>query len=163
MHRSIAFFLIVSLSTVLWAGGTEEFNSCRGNSEALCERMGTCAIQGTSWFQHVYIDKRDKFDTQGWPGLCDMTHVSLVQGNCEPLGASEGITAILSERTLAEIPLLEGTLACGGDSGSPGGGGGGGGGGGADPEVCDDGIDNDLDGKIDCTDRKDCKKTSVCR
>jgi len=30
-------------------------------------------------------------------------------------------------------------------------------GGGGDSEVCDDGIDNDGDGKIDCADKKDCR------
>jgi hypothetical protein len=29
-------------------------------------------------------------------------------------------------------------------------------------ELCDDGIDNDGDGKIDCADRKDCSKYPVC-
>jgi hypothetical protein len=32
----------------------------------------------------------------------------------------------------------------------------------ATPEVCDDGIDNDGDGKIDCADQKDCGKDPVC-
>ncbi|MGA0266548.1 MAG: hypothetical protein ACO3KY_11720 [Lysobacterales bacterium] len=162
MRQLITLALLAVGSSALWAGGTEEFNTCRNTSEPVCERMGSCSIQGSSWFQHVLIDKRDKFDTQGWPGLCDMTHVALVRGNCDPLGAREGIIAILSARTIAEVPLVEGTLACGGDSGSPGGGGGGGGSG-TDPEICDDGLDNDLDGKTDCMDRKDCKKSSACR
>jgi hypothetical protein len=43
------------------------------------------------------------------------------------------------------------------------GGGGGGGYPGGEPEICDDGIDNDGDGKIDCSDKKDCRKDPVCQ
>ena len=103
--------------------------------------------------QDVYVDKADKFDTQGWPGLCDMVHVSLVQANCEPLGTQEDITAYLSGYTYAVIPLISGALACGGDSGD-------------EPvavEICDDFIDNDGDGRTDCADKKDCRKDSFCR
>lgn len=31
------------------------------------------------------------------------------------------------------------------------------------PEVCDDGIDNDCDGKEDCADKKDCNKDPACK
>jgi len=31
------------------------------------------------------------------------------------------------------------------------------------PEICDDSIDNDMDGKTDCRDSKDCKKDPACR
>lgn len=31
-----------------------------------------------------------------------------------------------------------------------------------DPEICDDGIDNDGDNKVDCSDKKDCGKDPVC-
>jgi hypothetical protein len=44
---------------------------------------------------------------------------------------------------------------------APGGGNGGGGGGGGDPEICDDGLDNDGDGKTDCQDR-DCRNDAAC-
>ena len=33
---------------------------------------------------------------------------------------------------------------------------------GPEPEICDDGIDNDLDGKIDCADKGDCRKDPAC-
>lgn len=33
---------------------------------------------------------------------------------------------------------------------------------GPQPEICDDGIDNDLDGKIDCADKGDCRKDPAC-
>ena len=36
------------------------------------------------------------------------------------------------------------------------------GGGGPTPEICDDAIDNDADGKIDCADKKDCGKDPAC-
>jgi hypothetical protein len=29
-------------------------------------------------------------------------------------------------------------------------------------ETCDDGVDNDCDGKVDCADRKNCRKDLVC-
>ncbi|MHC4093617.1 MAG: hypothetical protein ACYSVY_25655, partial [Planctomycetota bacterium] len=29
-------------------------------------------------------------------------------------------------------------------------------------EICNDGIDNDCDGKVDCTDRKSCRKDPAC-
>ncbi|MHA2101344.1 MAG: choice-of-anchor Q domain-containing protein, partial [Candidatus Kariarchaeaceae archaeon] len=32
----------------------------------------------------------------------------------------------------------------------------------SDAEICNDGIDNDNDGKIDCADRKDCRKDPIC-
>jgi len=39
---------------------------------------------------------------------------------------------------------------------------GGGGTGGSSPEICDDGIDNDGDNKVDCADKKDCRAAPVC-
>jgi hypothetical protein len=95
------------------------------------------------------VDKADKFDTQGWPGLCDMVHVTLVQGRCEPLGSQDNVISHLSDTTTADIPSISGTLACGGDGGTQ------------DPEVCDDGIDNDGDGMTDCDDR-DCRNDVAC-
>ena len=35
--------------------------------------------------------------------------------------------------------------------------------GGGDPEICDDGIDNDGDGKVDCRDKKNCRKDPACQ
>jgi hypothetical protein len=40
---------------------------------------------------------------------------------------------------------------------------GGGGPGPTDPEICDDGMDNDGDGKVDCADKKDCKNDLACQ
>lgn len=137
-----------------WAGGTQDTNTCRDDPlSPTCERTGTCTIQGSAWFQTVYIDKSDKYDTQGWPGLCDMVHVSLVQGNCEPLASQTDIIAYLSESTYAFIPSVSGTLACGGDSGGDT----------ESAEICNDLIDNDGDGRIDCLDKKDCRKDTYCR
>ena len=135
------------------AGGTQDSNTCRDNPAiSTCERTGTCTIQGSAWFQSVFIDKSDRFDTQGWPGLCDMVHVSLVQGQCETVGTQADITAYLSEYTHAYIPSISGLLACGGESTEP-----------AADEICNDLIDNDGDGRIDCMDKKDCRKDSYCR
>ena len=107
-----------------WAGGSQDFNDCRTTLGDFCERAGSCAIQGSAWYQFVTIDKSGKFDTQGWPGLCDMVHVSLVQGNCVDLG-DDGIEANLSNTTYAIVHISYGTLTCGGDDGGNTGGGGG--------------------------------------
>jgi hypothetical protein len=34
---------------------------------------------------------------------------------------------------------------------------------GAPVEICDDGLDNDGDGKADCADRKDCRQHQYCQ
>lgn len=151
--------LIVFLTALLmyqfqsaYAGGKEDFNDCRSITGDFCERAGSCAIQGAAWYQYVTIDKSEKFKTQGWPGLCDMVHVSLVQGACFPLYAQDDVTAYLSDTTSATIPSISGPLACGGGSKT-----------GTNDEVCNDGIDNDADGKTDCDDKGDCRRDSFCR
>jgi hypothetical protein len=136
------------------AGGKEDSNDCRTSTDQPCSRTGSCAIQGSAWYQYVTIDRSDQYDTQGWPGLCDMTHVRLIQGACTPPGLQDMVTAYLSDTSDAYIPSISGTLACGGDDA------------GTDPgsvEVCDDGLDNDGDGKVDCSDRGDCRRDSYCR
>lgn len=155
-NKNIRPFIFSGLlvATSAFAGGTQDSNTCRKDPlSPTCERTGTCSIQGSAWVQTVHVDKSDKFDTQGWPGLCDMVHVSLVQGNCETLGSQIEITAYLSEYTYAYIPSISGTLACGGDSG----------GSTETAEICNDLIDNDGDGRVDCADKKDCRKDSYCR
>ena len=186
MRKHISGIFIISAlftCTNTWAGGSQVSNDCRTTSGTTCERAGSCAIQGSAWYQYVHADKSDKFDTQGWAGLCDMVHVSLVQGRCDPLGSQEHVISYLSDTSTADIPSISGSLSCGGDGGDPevcddgidndddgmtdcddrdcrndvactGG---------TLPEVCDDGIDNDGDGKIDCADKKDCNKDPVCR
>ena len=141
---------LVCFNQQSFAGGKENFNDCRTSTGDFCERAGSCAIQGSAWYQYVTIDKTGKFDTQGWPGLCDMVHVSLVQGTCEPIGSQESITAYLSETTYAEIPSISGSLACGGESDT-------------NIEICNDLVDNDNDGKTDCDDKGDCRRDSFCR
>ena len=136
------------------AGGKEDFNDCRSSTGDFCERAGSCAIQGAAWYQYVTIDKSERFKTQGWPGVCDMVHVSLVQGNCSPLFSQTDVTAYLSDTTSAIVPSISGALACGGDSGSDTG---------TTTEICNDGIDNDSDGKTDCSDKGDCNRDSFCR
>jgi len=37
------------------------------------------------------------------------------------------------------------------------------GGGDSGPEICNDGIDNDLDKKTDCADKQDCNKSPYCK
>jgi hypothetical protein len=152
MINRLVLILMIPFAVVqsAYAGGKEDFNDCRTSTIATCVRSGSCAIQGSAWYQHVTIDVLDRFDTQGWPGLCDMTHVSLVQGTCSPLGAQENVTADLSETTHANIPAISGSLACGGENDAGG-------------EICDDFVDNDDDGKIDCADRGDCRRDSFCR
>jgi len=107
----VALLLSVSLAQ---AGGKEDFNDCRTSSGEFCERAGSCAIQGSAWYQYVTVSKSERFSKQGWSGLCDMAHVSLVQGKCTPAGAQEDVTAYLSERSDAHIPKISGSLVCGG-------------------------------------------------
>lgn len=153
-HTNLIFIAILLLivSTNVNAGGKEDFNDCRTNLGDFCERGGSCAIQGSAWYQYVTINKNEKFDVQGWPGLCDMVHVALVQGKCSPLYVQDNVVAYLSDTSHANIPGISGALACGGDGGDS-----------SVEEICDDGIDNDGDGKIDCSDRGDCRKDSFCR
>ena len=73
--------------TNAWAGGIEENNSCKGTKDDPCMRYGYCSIQGSDWKQLVTAARSEKFDTQGWPGLCDMVHVALVQSNCVQIGS----------------------------------------------------------------------------
>jgi hypothetical protein len=96
------------------AASTETFNGCQGTTDDPCVRSGSCEIQGAVWDQDVTIDRSDIFDTQGWPGVCDMVHVALVQGNCEPPGATTNVTAHLSPTTFAWIPSIVGPLSCAG-------------------------------------------------
>jgi hypothetical protein len=113
--NTAAVFFALSCSVVqpAYAIGQEDSNDCSASSAEFCERAGSCAIQGATWYQYVTIDKVDRFDTQGWPGLCDMVHVSLVQNTCEPLDSQTNVTAYLSGTTYAEIPSISGPLACG--------------------------------------------------
>jgi hypothetical protein len=104
--------LLMVAALAVYAVGTEDSNNCRNSPGDSCERSGTCAIQGSDWYQYVTIDKTDIFDTQGWPGLCDMVHVSLVQGDCSPPGSRVDVTAYLSDTTYADIPGITGVLAC---------------------------------------------------
>jgi len=97
------------------AASTETFNGCRGTQDDPCVRSGSCEIQGAVWDQDVTIDRSDIFDTQGWPGVCDMVHVGLVQGNCEPPGATTNVTVHLSATTFAWIPSIVGPLSCAGE------------------------------------------------
>lgn len=97
------------------AVSTETFNGCQGTQDDPCLRSGSCEIQGAVWDQDVTIDRSDIFDTQGWPGVCDMVHVGLVQGNCEPPGATTNVTVSLSPTTFAQIPSIVGPLSCAGD------------------------------------------------
>ena len=98
----------------LMAAGKQDFNDCRTTAGEFCERSGSCAIQGSAWYQYVTIKKTEKFSKQGWPGLCDMVHVSLVQGKCSPPYVQSEITANLSAYSTAYIPNISGILMCGG-------------------------------------------------
>jgi hypothetical protein len=92
--------------------GTETSNGCSETQDDPCIRSGSCAIQGATWTQDVTIDRADRFDTQGWPGVCDMVHVGFVQGNCEPAGAQIDVTVYLSPLSFASVPEVVGPLVC---------------------------------------------------
>ena len=113
---TVAIASAMCLTTSLALGASvEATNTCNTTADDPCERTGTCSIQGANWFQTVTVDRADIFDTQGWPGVCDMVHVALVQGNCEPSGAQTNVTAFLSATSFAEIPLIDGPLVCAGE------------------------------------------------
>jgi hypothetical protein len=90
----------------------EESNGCAGTQIDPCIRTGTCEIQGASWSQVVTIDRADIFDNQGWTGVCDMVHVALVQGRCEPAAGQVNVVAFLSDTSSAAIPEIVGPLSC---------------------------------------------------
>lgn len=117
MRRCATSLLLLSsiVPGAVLAVSTETFNGCQGTQDDPCLRSGSCEIQGAVWDQDVTIDRSDIFDTQGWPGLCDMVHVGLVQGNCEPPGAKTNVTVHLSQTTTASIPSIVGPLSCAGD------------------------------------------------
>jgi len=107
--------VLLTLPTAAHAIGTETSNGCSDTQDDPCIRSGSCAIQGATWTQDVTIDRSDLFDTQGWPGLCDMVHVGFVQGNCEPAGAQSDVTVYLSALSYAWVPAVDGPLACAGE------------------------------------------------
>jgi hypothetical protein len=111
----VAVVALLGAPTAARAVGTETSNGCSGSQDDPCVRSGSCSIQGSSWTQDVTIDRADRFDTQGWSGLCDMVHVGFVQGNCEPPGAQTDVTVYLSPLSFAWVPAVEGPLACAGE------------------------------------------------
>jgi len=131
--------LFVLASTPAVAQSVEETNGCFGTSVDPCMRTGTCSIQGATWWQEASVARSDIFDTQGWPGLCDMVHVALVQGECFPAGQLD-VTANLSILSTAWTPSIQGPLECAS----------------AIESACDDGVDNDRDGFADWPDDSGC-------
>jgi hypothetical protein len=111
----VAVVILLMAPASARAVGTETSNGCSGTQDDPCVRSGSCAIQGASWTQAVTIDRADRFDTQGWPGVCDMVHVGFVQGNCEPAGAQIDVTVYLSPLSLASVPEVVGPLECAGE------------------------------------------------
>ena len=112
--------LSLGIAGTTHAASNETSNGCRNTQDDPCIRSGSCEIQGAAWNQDVIIDRSDIFDTQGWPGLCDMVHVGLVQGNCEPPNAQIGVTVHLSESSTAWIPEIIGPLDCAAEPEPPG-------------------------------------------
>ena len=111
---ALGFIVLFAIVPDAKAISIETSNGCMTTADDPCVRSGSCEIQGATWTQDVTIDRADIFSTQGWPGLCDMVHVALVQGDCEPPGAQVDVTVHLSETTFAVVPLIEGPLACAG-------------------------------------------------
>jgi hypothetical protein len=109
-----ALILVCSFVPAAGAVMVEASNGCQTTPDDPCVRSGSCEIQGATWTQDVTIDRSDIFDTQGWPGICDMVHVALVQGDCEPSGAQTNVTAHLSQTSFASIPSIVGPLSCAG-------------------------------------------------
>ena len=113
IYSKLSFiFSLLFFSIVVNAASKQDSNDCMTTTSQFCNRSGSCSIQGANWYQYVTIDKNDIFDTQGWPGVCDMVHVALVQGHCSPSQSSINITANLSNTTFASIPEIMGPLNC---------------------------------------------------
>ena len=110
---SLYFFCVSSLPVN--SASQQDTNDCMTATGDFCQRSGSCSIQGANWYQYVTVDKSDIFDTQGWPGVCDMVHVALVQGNCSPPQSTTNIIAYLSVSSFADIPEILGPLHCGAD------------------------------------------------
>jgi hypothetical protein len=109
-----AALLLVIGAPDVQAQSAEDSNGCIGTRDNPCVRTGQCAIQGSVWGQRVTIDRADTFDTIGWPGLCDLVHVGLVQGNCSPPGGDRDITVTLSATSYAVVDSITGPLRCAG-------------------------------------------------
>lgn len=111
---SIGFIVITSLSGTAFAIGHEDSNDCRSSTTQICERAGSCAIQGSAWYMYATVDKSEKVAKMGWAGLCDMTHVALVQGNCSTAGTpTTEVTAYLTSKSSAYLPnITGGGLGC---------------------------------------------------
>ena len=84
---TVSILLLMLGTSSSMAVSNEETNTCQSTSDNPCIRTGTCSIQGADWYQEVTINRSNTFATQGWTGLCDMVHVALVQGNCQPAGS----------------------------------------------------------------------------
>jgi hypothetical protein len=114
-QSTAALILLCSIVSAAGAVSIETLNGCQTTPDDPCVRSGSCDIQGATWTQDVTIDRTDIFVTQGWTGLCDMVHVGLVQGDCEPPGAQTNVTVHLSQTSFATIPSIVGPLSCTGD------------------------------------------------
>ena len=110
-----ALIVLLAIVPTARAVSIETSNGCQTTPDDPCVRSGSCEIQGATWTQDVTIDRGDIFDTQIWPGICDMVHVGLVQGDCEPSGAQTNLTVHLSATSFASIPFIVGPLSCAGD------------------------------------------------
>ena len=105
-------FVIAFIPFNILSQSLQDSNNCNTSTTEFCQRSGSCSIQGADWYQTVTADKSEIFAVQGWPGLCDMTHVALVQGNCAPPQSKLSVTAYLSATSFADIPEIIGPLNC---------------------------------------------------
>jgi len=110
-----ALMLVGAIVPAAGAVSVETSNGCQTTPDDPCVRSGSCDIQGATWTQDVTIERTEIFVNQGWTGLCDMVHVGLVQGDCEPPGAQTNVTVHLSQTRFATIPSIVGPLSCAGD------------------------------------------------
>ena len=117
ISRTRIFLLVfICLTQGAWAQSFEDQNTCLTTLDDPCLRTGDCSIQGSTWYQEVVVDRADLSDTMGWPGLCDMVHVALVQGQCSPGQSQTNLTVYLSETTYATIDQITGPLICEADA-----------------------------------------------
>ena len=48
----------------------------------------------------------------GWPGICDLVHVALLQGDCEPPQATDNVVAFLPDNSWAAVSSINGSMYC---------------------------------------------------
>jgi beta-glucanase (GH16 family) len=97
----------------IFTPGMEQLaNTCVTTNSNPCVRTGFCAIDESSWYQVVTLDRADPFNTISWTSVCNLVNDAMVNGDCSPPGAGSDVTANISTASSAHIPVVTGPLTC---------------------------------------------------